>query len=160
MRSSHPLRARPIVIGVAEACLRCGVCCAVETHFCHVQFEEEFDERYTYVYHCLSTPDPASNQGIWLCTACHKCEEVCPYETSPLRFIEAAKAEAYKRGLAPRLLTGIIAQITSTGYLFPITPSTVRRRAELGLKPLTTEAAEELRQIALKTGLTEPRGEP
>ncbi len=160
MKLSHPLREKPIRIGVAEACLRCGVCCAVETYFCHVQFEEAFDDRHTYVYSCLSAPDPASNPRIWLCTACHKCEEVCPYETSPLKFIEAARAEAYKRGLAPGLLTDTIGRIISTGYLFPITSSTSRRRAELDLKPLTTEAAEEVRRIAVKTGLTEGGGEP
>jgi heterodisulfide reductase subunit C len=138
---------------MTEVCLRCGVCCAVKSYFCHAQYEEGFDEKRTYVYHCLGAEDPAADPKLWLCTACHKCEETCPYEVSPLSFIEEMKAQAFRRGVAPELLLSGIKQVVSTGYLFPLTASTSRRRAEMGLRPLGLEAAKELGRLAEETRL-------
>jgi len=136
----------------AEICLMCGVCCVVRGHACHVQYDDRFGPRQTYVYDCLGAEDPAGNPNIWLCVSCHKCEEICPYEVSPLRFIEALKAQAFQRGLIHPVMLGEVEQVLSTGYAFPLTPSAARRREELGLEPIRAEAADELGRIAEATG--------
>lgn len=139
---------------VAEICLRCGVCCVVRSHSCHVQYDERFDAQQTYVYDCLRADDPVENPNIWLCVSCHKCEEICPYEVAPVRFIEAMKAQAFERGTTHPVIVREVEQVLSTSYAFPLTFSAARRREELELKPLQTAATEDLRRIADRTGLT------
>ena len=149
----------------AEICLQCGVCCVVRGQSCHVTYDRaKFDPKYTYVYDCLGAADPSKNQNIWLCVSCHKCEEICPYEVSPIDFIEAMKPDAFELGHAHPVILGEVEQVLATSYAFPITPSTARLREELSLSPLQTTAARELEAIATSTGmagkLRKVRGEP
>lgn len=143
---------------VAEICLQCGVCCVVK-HSCHAQYGSQFTPNHTYVYDCLGAKEPARNLNLWLCVSCHKCEEVCPYEVSPVRFIEAMKAEAFKNGLVHPVILGEVNQIVSTGYAFPLTGASERQRANMGLSPLGSQAVTELAVIARRTGLADKREE-
>ena len=94
---------------------------------------------------------PESNPSIWLCVSCHKCEEMCPYEVSPISFIEAAKQMAVEAGEAPEAILGEIEQVLNTGYAFPITANSERLREVLGLEPL--HPTPELKRLAEATGL-------
>ena len=137
----------------SEICLKCGTCCVVRAHFCHIQYDEQFDAKNTYVYNCLDSEEPAENPNIWMCVSCHKCEEICPYEVSPIRFIEAMKSRALELGIAHPMILGEVENILSTGYAFPLTRSSKRQREQLGLDPLVEGAAEDILSIAEKTGL-------
>ena len=135
----------------AEICLKCGVCCAVPEYGCPAQYGPQFNPKNTYVYDCLGAEQPASNPNIWQCVSCHKCEEMCPYEVSPIHFIEAMKQRALEAGEAPESITGEIEQVVNTGYAFPLTANTERLRTELGLEPI--QPTEDLKRIAEATGL-------
>ena len=135
----------------AEICLRCGVCCVIEGYSCPAQYDAQFKPTQTYVYDCLGHNEPSSNLNIWQCMSCHKCEEMCPYEVSPLGFIEAMKEQALQEGHAPDSVTAELMQVITTGYAFPITSNTTRQRERLGLKPF--ELNDKLSIIAEKTGL-------
>jgi heterodisulfide reductase subunit C len=111
----------------------------------------QFNPTYTYVYDCLGHEEPHRNPAIWQCVSCHKCEEMCPYEVSPVHFIEAMKELALEAGLSPESITGELQQVVDTGYAFPLTANAERQRQELSLEPLKT--TEELRRIAETTGL-------
>jgi len=139
----------------SEICLQCGVCCVIKGHSCHAQYDGQFDPRNTYVYDCLGSGGPLENPNIWLCVSCHKCEEVCPYEVSPVRFIEAMKAQAFERGQAHPVILGEVENIVETGYAFPLTSSSERRRKMLGLEPLDVSVGDEVKEIARRTGLME-----
>ena len=143
------------VVEASEICLKCGVCCVVKGHSCHVQLDSQFSPKYTYVYDCLGMDSPSENPNIWLCVSCHKCEELCPYDVSPIRFIESMKAEAFENGRAHPVIFGEVANIVSTGFAFPLTASSARQRQQLGLEPLDESAAEDLMKIAEITGLSE-----
>jgi heterodisulfide reductase subunit C len=138
----------------SEICLKCGVCCVVRAHFCHVQYEGKFDAKNTYVYNLLKDDEPTKNPNIWMCVSCHKCEELCPYEVSPVNFIEAIKSQALVQGNVHPMILGELENITTLGYAFPLTGSSKRQRERLGLEPLKLEAAEDLKIIAEKTSLT------
>lgn len=138
---------------VVEICLRCGVCCNV-SHSCHVMYDRRYNPRSTYVYDCLAFEKPVNNPNIWLCVSCHKCEEVCPYDVSPMHFIEYLKGEAFKIGLINPLIKEELAQVITTGYAFPLTGSSERQRENLGLKPIMSSSINELSIIAERTGLT------
>ncbi|MBS7619346.1 hypothetical protein KEJ21_01685 [Candidatus Bathyarchaeota archaeon] len=137
----------------SEICFKCGICCVVRGYSCHVSYDsEKFNPRYTFVYDCLGSSDPARNPNIWLCVSCHKCEEVCPYEVSPIKFIEEMKSQAFEMGLAPSLIMSEVENILTTGYAFPISSVTLRLREELHLEPLQMKAIEDLRILSSKTG--------
>ena len=139
----------------AEICLKCGVCCVLKAHSCHAQYDEQFDPLHTFVYDCLGSENPTGNQNIWLCVSCHKCEELCPYDVTPIEFIEAMKAKAFELGLAHPGVMSEIEQIIGTGSAFPVTGSSVRQREAIGLEPLDPKAQDELKRISEETGLTE-----
>ncbi|MCW4050557.1 MAG: hypothetical protein NWE89_12565 [Candidatus Bathyarchaeota archaeon] len=137
----------------AEICLKCGVCCVIEGYSCPAQYDAQFKPTQTYVYDCLGHEEPSGNKNIWQCVSCHKCEEMCPYEVSPVDFIEAMKEQALQGGHAPQSIIGELMQVITTGYAFPITPNTTRQRERLGLEPVKLN--HELGIIAEKTGLLE-----
>ena len=143
------------LVEASEICLKCGVCCVIKEHSCHAQLDSQFNPKYTYVYDCLGTDSPSENPNIWLCVSCHKCEELCPYEVSPIRFIEAMKAKAFEDGLAHPVIFGEVDNVVSTGFAFPLTASSRRQRRQMDLELLDESAAEDLRKIAEKTGLSE-----
>ena len=78
---------------------------------------------------------------------------MCPYEVSPVAFIEAMKIWALEEGHAPDSIIGEIEQVVNTGYAFPLTSNTERQRQQLGLEPI--RANENLKAIAKGTGLLE-----
>jgi len=143
----------------AEICLQCGVCCVVKGYSCPAQYDKQFTPTETYVYNCLSHENPSSNRNIWQCVSCHKCEELCPYEVSPIEFIETMKQRALETGNAPDSIKQEIKQVISTGYAFPVTSHTSKTRKSLGLKELLPN--KELKIIANKTGIMDllQRGE-
>jgi heterodisulfide reductase subunit C len=139
----------------AEICLKCGVCCVLKVHSCHAQYDEQFNPLHTFVYDCLESENPTSNQNIWLCVSCHKCEELCPYDVTPFQYIEAIKARAFELGIAHPGVVSEIEQIVVTGFAFPVTGSSGRQREALDLEPLELKAQDELKCISERTGLAE-----
>jgi len=97
-----------------EICLKCGVCC-VTRYGCPAQ-RGKFSPTYTYVYNCLESDFPAANPNIWLCISCRRCEDLCPYEASPVNYIDAAKAEAMRHGLIQPFIAGENNTIISNMY--------------------------------------------
>ncbi len=138
----------------AEICLRCGVCCNV-AHSCHVMYDRKYTPTYTFVYDCLASEKGASNPNIWMCVSCHKCEETCPYEVSPVHFIEVLKGQALRGGWVHPTIRAEVAQVIATGFAFPVSGATERQRQALNLKPLPTKPLGDLAKIAEKTGLAE-----
>ena len=128
----------------AEICLQCGVCCVIKGQSCHAQYDSQFTPKYTYVYDCLNNDNQEENPNIWLCVSCHKCEDLCPYDVSPLKYIDAMKEKAYQKGLVPELMLGELKQVLDTGYAFPVTPNTIRLRESLELKQINQDVANEL----------------
>jgi heterodisulfide reductase subunit C len=115
---------------------------------------QAFDFLRRSVYDCLSSESGISNPNLWLCVSCHKCEEVCPYDVSPIKFIEALKGEALNSGSVHSTILSEVSQIISTGYSFPITSTTDRMRQSLNLESLPADAVLDLQMIASRTGLT------
>ncbi len=122
-------------------------------HSCHVMYDSRFDPRYTFVYDCFASEKAASNPNIWMCVSCHKCEETCPYEVSPVHYIEALKGEALSVGWVHATIRAEVVQVISTGFAFPASGATERQRQALNLKPLSTKPIGDLAKIAEKTGL-------
>lgn len=104
-----------------EKCLKCGVCSVIRGHSCHVMYDrEKFSPTNTFVYNCFTAEQPTKNLNIWLCVSCHKCEEICPYDVSPVKVIESLKEASFEQGFALKLIQDRVEQILRTGVAFPI----------------------------------------
>jgi heterodisulfide reductase subunit C len=112
-----------------------------------------FNPRYTFVYDCLASEKGASNPNLWMCVSCHKCEETCPYDVSPVHFIEALKGKALEVGFVHPTVRAEVAQVVDTGFAFPFSGATERQRQALNLKTLPAKPLGDLAKIAEKTGL-------
>ncbi len=145
-----------------EKCLKCGTCslaCYV-TRFCGM-----FNPKDNYIYHIFSQEQPQKNPNLWLCSSCHKCHEICPYDVNPTEVIEALKEAAFEQGHIPDLILGEVEQIISTGFAFPLHSSTHTQRERLGLPRLERVDDNDLAGIVGRTGLRRKldalkRGEP
>ena len=118
-------------------------------------YDQQFNPRYTFIYDCLGSEKGSANPNIWLCVSCHKCEEVCPYEVSPIKFIESLKSDAMANNQVPDIVRAEVSRIVTTGYSFMLTGVTERLRKELNLKPLTSCGIHDLTILMKKTGLIE-----
>ena len=136
----------------SEFCLKCGVCCILDTHHCPVQYDSRYSPIFTYVYDILSSP--VENDALWQCVSCHKCEELCPYDVSPIKFIEYTKSSEFKTGKAIKEIVNEVKSVIGTGYAFRVTDYSERLREELGLTQIKLEF-DELGVIGEKTGLFE-----
>jgi heterodisulfide reductase subunit C len=116
-------------------------------------YDRKFTPTYTFVYDCLASEKGASNPNIWMCVSCHKCEETCPYEVSPVHFIEVLKGQALRSGCVHPTIRAEVTQVIATGFAFPVSMATERQRLALNLKPLPTKPLGDLVKIAEKTGL-------
>jgi heterodisulfide reductase subunit C len=131
-----------------EYCLKCAVCGLV----CVVNFAEIYEPRRTFVYD-LYSGDIQQKQTLWGCPSCHKCEERCPYEFSPLTLVKAHKEAAFKAGEAPKEVYAVVESILATGSAFPVSSATHRQREKLELPAMPEKPAGELAIIAEQTGL-------
>jgi fumarate reductase (CoM/CoB) subunit B len=56
----------------------------------------------------------AYSAGLYNCTQCGQCTEVCPHEIAPAEYIEMLRAQMVEKGRVPRVLNELIALIRNT----------------------------------------------
>ncbi|MBW2595764.1 MAG: 4Fe-4S dicluster domain-containing protein [Deltaproteobacteria bacterium] len=132
-----------------EVCFQCSVCAL----HCVVQNVEGYDIRNTFVYDVFGSDDPDHHRALWTCSGCHKCHEVCPQDVNPARVIDDLREQSFKNGCAPSYVYDLARLVIRTGMAFPVTRRTLKEREKMGLQPIETAAAGEIRQIAGITGL-------
>ena len=93
-----------------------------------------------------------SSKMIWQCLECHTCSEMCPQSYSWETVFTKLKAEAIKRGLAPKSVLKGGSVLTKIGKLME---PRVSAREKLGLPPLPLDGAEDIRKITESLGLTQ-----
>lgn len=93
-----------------------------------------------------------SSKMIWQCLECHTCSEMCPQTYSWETVFTKLKAEAIKRGLAPKSVLKGGSVLTKTGKLME---PRLSAREKLGLPPLPSDGAEDIRKITESLGLTQ-----
>jgi fumarate reductase (CoM/CoB) subunit B len=57
----------------------------------------------------------AYSAGVYNCTHCGQCSEVCPHEIAPAENIEMLRAQLVTKGRVPRVLNELIAMVRNTG---------------------------------------------
>lgn len=86
-----------------------------------------------------------ASKMIWQCIECHTCTEMCPQVYSWETVLTRLKAEAIKRGLAPKTVLKGISAFAKTGRLME---PRLSARDKLGLPEIALDGAEDIRRLA------------
>jgi len=84
----------------------------------------------------------SEEHGMWTCSRCIECTEVCPKDVKPLKAIEALRAEAIKAGITDnagaRHVVSMVDSVGRTGRLdeFTLTFRTLGLMRSIGMLPL------------------------
>lgn len=127
-------------------CYQCGACvgdCPA------AEYSERFNPRVIMLQALLGLEENLLGEDsvLWECTNCCTCYERCPQEVKPIDVIVALKNLAVQRGTHPPAVAQLPAAIADTGRTVRVTDLSQRRRAELGLTPVTDVPTGELERM-------------
>ena len=93
------------------------------------------------------------NFGIWGCTVCDTCDEVCPQKIELTEIFTVLKNMSIAAGEGPEYYTTQASTIYDTGKAIPSQPAIERRREQLGLPKVEEPDVSEVRKILTQTKL-------
>ena len=93
--------------------------------------------------------------GIWGCTVCDTCDEVCPQKVELTEIFTILKNISVERGEAPDYYTTQASTILENGKAIPMQPAIERRREQLGLPKVLTPDVTEVQKLLKLSKLAE-----
>ena len=93
------------------------------------------------------------NFGIWGCTVCDTCDEICPQKIELTEIFTVLKNMSIAAGEGPEYYTTQASTIYDTGKAIPSQPAIERRREQLGLPKVEEPDVSEVRKILTQTKL-------
>jgi len=94
-----------------------------------------------------------SNFGIWGCTVCDTCDEVCPQKIELTEIFTVLKNMSIAAGEGPEYYTIQASTIYDAGKAIPPQPAIERRREQLGLPKIEEPDISEVQKILTETKL-------
>ena len=127
-------------------CYQCGACVG---DCPSARFSDEFNPRKIMqaVLYGMRETIVSSTQPVWQCSNCFTCYDRCPQDVKPVEVIMALKNYMAHNGLVPDGVEDLAAGVLKTGRSAIISKVTIKRRAELGLPPLTDVPVDEIRVL-------------
>lgn len=127
-------------------CFQCGACvgdCPT------ARYSEEFNPRVIMLKTIFGQEEELiqENSVIWSCTNCYNCYERCPQDVRPVEVIIALKNLARRKGKAPDEVQRIVDSVGKTGRTVVVTRTSINRREEFGLPPLSEVPMEEIQRL-------------
>jgi len=94
------------------------------------------------------------DQDVWKCLMCHRCSYSCPEGIDVAGVIRVMRYNSAMSGNAPKRFTRTAGMFAAAGRAFPVNELVNRKRAELGLDPIATDAdaLDEIKIIMERTG--------
>ena len=94
------------------------------------------------------------SRDVWKCLMCHRCSYSCPEGIDVAGVIRIMRYNSAMSGNAPKRFTRIAGMFAAAGRAFPVNELVNRRREELGLEAIATDAdaVDELKMIMKRTG--------
>jgi heterodisulfide reductase subunit C len=128
-------------------CFQCGACvgdCPA------ARYSEKFNPRVIMLKAILGHHEELleENSVIWECTNCFNCYERCPQDVRPVSVIMALKNMATTRNTNPDKVNNMVDAVLKTGRTVALTPAAQRIREQLGLKPVSEDIFDELKEIS------------
>ena len=93
------------------------------------------------------------NFGIWGCTVCDTCDEVCPQKIELTEIFTVLKNMSIAAGEGPDYYTTQASTIYDAGKAIPPQPAIERRREQLGLPKIEEPDVSEVQKILNETKL-------
>jgi len=91
--------------------------------------------------------------GLWGCTMCDTCDEVCPQKVELTEIFTILKNKSVEKGEAPEHYTGQASMILENGKAIPMQPAIERRREQLGLPAVMSPDIDEVKKLLEATNL-------
>jgi len=91
--------------------------------------------------------------GIWGCTVCDTCDEVCPQKIELTEIFYILKNMSIQKGEGPSYYTTQASSIYDFGKAIPSQPAIERRRGQLGLPEIEPPNVEEVQKMLNETKL-------
>jgi heterodisulfide reductase subunit C len=128
-------------------CFQCGACvgdCPA------ARYSEKFNPRVIMLKAILGHSEELleENSVIWECTNCFNCYERCPQDVRPVSVIIALKNMTAAKKTNPDKVRNMVDAVIKTGRTVALTPAAQRIREQLGLKPVSEDVFDELREIS------------
>ncbi len=136
-------------------CIGCGVC----SSGCTVSDYIDFPPHRVVAMLLLGFREKVlQSRAIWTCSLCHKCAERCPKDVEYSLLLAMLRNLAVREGNVPEEYKKTIETIHEGGFALPysgfIKNSSVKKRAKLGLPPLSDPDVDHVQKILELTGLT------
>ena len=96
---------------------------------------------------------PENVFGLWGCTMCDTCDEVCPQKVELTEIFTLLKNKSVEKGEAPEHYTGQASMILENGKAIPMQPAIERRREQLGLPAIMAPDVAEVKKLLEATNL-------
>ncbi len=96
---------------------------------------------------------PENVFGLWGCTMCDTCDEVCPQKVELTEIFTLLKNKSVEKGEAPEHYTGQASMILENGKAIPMQPAIERRREQLGLPAIMAPDVDEVKKLLEATNL-------
>jgi heterodisulfide reductase subunit C len=93
--------------------------------------------------------------GLWGCTVCDTCDEVCPQKVELTEIFVLLKNKSIERGEGPEYYATQASVILENGKAIPMQSAIERRREQLGLPKIMTPDVNEVKKLLEATKLAE-----
>jgi heterodisulfide reductase subunit C len=133
-------------------CFSCGTCVAG----CPVaEMTDQYNPRRIVRMALLGMREKVlTSEFVWLCSACHTCDERCPQDVHIPDLMNAIRNIAVREGHVPTAFRLQADLLRDHGRLYEITNFENERRDTWGLPPVQ-ECAHDVRRILVQSGVVE-----
>jgi len=90
--------------------------------------------------------------GIWGCTVCDTCDEVCPQDIELTEIFTFLKNQSIKQGKGPEFIYSQAKAIFDSAKAIPSQPAIERRREQMGLPAVVAPNVNELQTLLKNIG--------
>jgi len=142
-----------------SVCYQCGSCTAT----CAIGLVNRRKNIRRLVQEIVSAADEselADNEGLWLCTMCHQCEDRCPQGVPLATLLTKLRNMAASKGGIPPSVKNRLRAVAECGYTFGPVRSMLSRRKKLGLPDLPQPDPGEIRELIRLAGQSERLDNP
>jgi len=145
----------PDVIKYCYQCSECSDNCPVTAVTADSYTTKGYNPRSNILMALLGHKDlllKGDELGIWGCTVCVTCDEVCPQKIELTEVFAFLKNQSIALGKGPEFIYNQAKAVYDNGKAIPPQPAIERRRSQLGLPPVATPDVSEVQTLLKNIG--------
>jgi heterodisulfide reductase subunit C len=145
----------PDLIKYCYQCSKCSDSCPITAVTSDFNKTKGYNPRSNIITALLGHKDLLLNGeelGIWGCTVCVTCDEVCPQNIELTEVFAFLKNQSIDLGKGPDFIYQQAKAVYESGKAIPPQPAIERRRTQLGLPPVDTPDVDEVQTFLKNIG--------